>query len=127
MTLEQRAQQFWPVLAFAAREQKIISHSMLSQITGFSDTGIVLYYISCYCQRHKLPPLDVIVMDPATGQPGGTHPCEARDLSARQSRVFLYDWLQHPAPSEEMFQEAAVKDEEVGKAEVEYLDVPCRC
>jgi len=127
MTLEQRAQQFWSVLAFAAREQKVVSYLMLAQITGFADTGIVLYYISCYCQQHKLPPLNVIVMDPVTGQPGGECPCDLRELSAQQSRVFLYDWLNHPAPSEEMFKEAAVKDEEVGKDDVEYLDVPCRC
>ena len=35
MTLEQRAQQFWSLLVFAAREQKLISYSMLAQVTGY--------------------------------------------------------------------------------------------
>src|SRR5271165_584938 len=113
MTLEQRAQQFWAVLAFAAREQRIVSYSVLSQITGFTEAAIVLYYIHCYCRQHKLPPLNIIVMDPATGHPGGNCPCDLRDVSASQSRVFLYDWLNHPAPSEEMFKEAMTTDEEL--------------
>jgi hypothetical protein len=48
-------------------------------------------------------------------------------LSAQQSRVFLYDWLNHPVPSDEMLKEAMVKEEELEKTDAEYLEVPCRC
>jgi len=128
MTLEQRAQQFWSVLAFAAREQKVVSSLMLSQITGFPDaSGAVLYYIYCYCKQHHLPPLNAIVIDPATGRPGDECPRDVRDLPVQQSRVFLYDWLNHLAPSDEMFQEAVAKEEELERTNVECLDLPCRC
>jgi hypothetical protein len=120
MTLEQRAQQFWSVLVFAAREQKLISYSMLSQMTGFSETsGPVLYYIYCYCKQHNLPPLNAIIIDLATGRPGDECPGDLRNLPAQQSRVFLYDWLNHPAPSDAMFKEAVAKEEQ------EYVALPC--
>ena len=120
MTLEQRAQQFWSVLVFAARQQSIVSYSMLSQITGFSETsGHVLYCIYCYCKQQQLPLLNAIVIDPATGRPGDECPGELRDLSAQQSRVFLYDWLDHPVPSDAMFKEALAKEEQ------EYIALPC--
>jgi hypothetical protein len=37
MTSTERAQQFWSVLAFAAREQKVVSYEMLSQMTGMAN------------------------------------------------------------------------------------------
>jgi len=128
MTLEQRAQQFWSVLAFAAGEQKVVSYSMLSQMTEFPETaGSVLHYIYCFCKQHHLPPLSVIVIDPATGRPGDECLRDVRDLSAQQSRVFLYDWLHHPVPTDEMFKEAIAKEEEVERADAECFEVACRC
>ena len=128
MTLEQRAQQVWSVLAFAAREQKVVSYSLLSQITEFPEaTSSVLHYISCYCKQYHLPPLSLIVIDPDTGRPGDECLRDVRNLSAQQSRVFLYDWLDHPVPSDEMFQEAIAKEEEQERADAECLEVPCRC
>jgi hypothetical protein len=128
MTLEQRAQQAWSVLTFAAREQKVVSYSLLSQITEFPETASsVLHYIYCYCKQHHLPPLNVIVIDPATGRPGDECLRDVRDLPAQQSRVFLYDWLNYPVPSDEMFKEAMVREEELERADAEYLEAPCRC
>lgn len=126
MTLEQRAQQFWSVLVFAASEQKFVSDTVLAQITGFSKfDGNVLYYIHCYCKQKHLPPLNVIVLDRATGHPDADCPSEA-DLSGQQSRVFLYDWLNHPAPSEGMFKEAMLLEEEaLERANAEYVCIPC--
>jgi hypothetical protein len=126
MTLEQRAQQFWSVLVFAALEQKVISYSMLAQITAFTeDPAIVLYYIYCYCRQYQLPSLNVIVVDPATGRPGDEFPRDLRDLSAQQSRVFLHDWLRHPAPSDEIFHEVMRKEDELEKANAEYVGLSC--
>ena len=127
MTLEQRAQQFWAILAFAAREQTVISYSTLSQLTGFPEPGIVLHCIHWYCKQHQLPPLNVIAIDPATGRPGDEFLRDVRDLPAQQSRVFLYDWLRHSAPTDEMFQEAIAQEEQLERADAECFEVPCRC
>lgn len=112
MTLEQRAQQFWSVLAFAAREQKVVSYAMLSQITGMpKQSGKVLYHIYCYCKQNHLPNLNVIVINQPTGRPGDDCPGDLNDLAAQQCRVFIYDWFNHPAPSDEMFKEAVAKEQ----------------
>ena len=126
MTLEQRAQQFWPVLVFAASHQKVISASMLSQITGYLEApGPVLYYIHCYCRLNDLPPLDAIVIDPVTGRPG--HEClrDYRDWSTLQTCVFLYDWINYFAPTEEMLAEAVAKQDEIDMANAGYIALPC--
>lgn len=126
MTLEQRAQQFWSVLVFAAREQKVISYSTLAQITGFFDRpASVLRCIDCYCMQHHLPPLNSLVIDDITGQPGDECSGPLRDLSTHQLRVFVHDWLSSPAPSEEDFQHAADNEEELERAEAEYEALPC--
>lgn len=126
MTLEQRAQQFWSVLVFAAREQKVISRAMLSRLTGFPDeSGSVMYYLHCYCKKHDLPSLNLLVIDPATGRPTDTCSRDLRDLQAQQLRVFLYDWLSAPTPSEEMFKEAVDFQEELERANAEYVAIPC--
>jgi len=127
MTLEQRAQQVWSVLAFAAKEQRVVSYSTLSQLTGFPEPGIVLQYLDCYCKQHALPPISVIAIDPDTGRPGDEFLRDVRDLPAQQSRVFLYDWLNHSAPTDEMFKEAMTKEEELETANAECFEVPCRC
>lgn len=126
MTLEQRALQFWSVLVFAAREQKLVSYATLAQITGlYEDPGPVLNCIYCYCAQHDFPPLNVLVVDPVTGHPGHECPRDYREWATQQSRVFLYDWLDYPAPSEEMFQEALAKQEELDMANAGYIALPC--
>lgn len=126
MTLAQRAQQFWSVLMFAAKEQKVISYSMLSQMTGFPEASdMVLHYIYSYCKQYHLPPLTVIVIDPATGRPGEQFPSDFFHLSAQQSSVFLFDWLNHPVPSDDMFEAAMAKEEELETANAGYVALPC--
>jgi hypothetical protein len=94
MTYPQRAQQFWSVLVFAAREQKIVSYNMLSKMTGMAKvSGPVLYYIYCYCKQEGLPFLNYLVVNQPTGRPGDECPGNLSDLHAEQSRVFVYDWL----------------------------------
>lgn len=124
MTPEQRAQQVWSVLIFAAREQKLISYPMLSQITGLGQAPeSVLRYVRCYCRQQHLAPLNAIVIDPESGRP---EDCDLRHLREQQSRVFLYDWLSYPVPSEEMFRQAAeTEQEELERANAEYVALPC--
>ena len=111
MTVEQRAQQFWSVLVLAAREQKVISYSMMSHMTGMpKQCGNVLYYIYCYCKQHDLPLLNLLVINQATGRPGDDCPGDLTDLHGQQSRVFIYDWFSHSAPSDQLFKEAHAKE-----------------
>ena len=99
---------------------------MLSLITGFPESSVpVLHCIYCYCKQHHLPPLNVIVIDSVTGRPADEFSRGIRDFSAQQSRVFLYDWLNYPAPSDEMFQEALEAEEELERADAEYVALPC--
>ena len=126
MTLEQRAQQFWSVLVFAAREQKVVSYSMLAQLTGcFEDPAPILYCIYCYCLQQDFPPLNAIVIDPVTGHPGVDCPRDYREWSTQHARVFLHDWLEHPAPSEEVLEQALAKQEELEMANAGYVALPC--
>src|SRR5260370_1291726 len=87
MTSSERAQQFWSVLVFAAREQKVVSYEMLSQMTGMAnECGRELGYIFYYCRRHKLPLLNLLAVSKDTGRPGEGCPAELVDLPAQQGQ-----------------------------------------
>ncbi len=107
MESPQRAQQFWSVLVFAAREQKVVSYEMLSQMTGMaSECGRELGYIFYYCKRNKLPLLNLLAVNKHSGKPSEGCPADLSDLPAQQARVFVYDWLKHGVPKVEEFEEA---------------------
>lgn len=107
MTTWQRAQQFWSVLVFAAKEQKVISYEMLSQMTGMAnESGRELGHIFYYCKHNKLPLLNLLAVNKITGKPGHGCPTDLSDLPAQQARIFVHDWLKHGVPSVEEFEEA---------------------
>jgi len=116
MTNAERAQQFWSVLVFAAREQKVLSYTMIDKMTGMDKRGVgaPLGYIYCYCKCHKLPLLNLLAVKQDAGRPGDGCPADLTDLPAQQARVFVYDWLEHVVPSVERFEEA--RKAETGKA-----------
>ncbi|HEV2615700.1 MAG TPA: hypothetical protein VGU63_03710 [Candidatus Acidoferrales bacterium] len=108
----QRAKQIWSVLVFAAREQKVLSYEMIAQMTGMAnECGRELGHIYHYCENQrrkgkKLPSLNLIAVQKASGRPGHGCPEEFKDLPAEQSRVFLFNWLEHGVPTVEDFQKA---------------------
>jgi len=109
MDTYERAQQYWSVLAFAAREQKVVSYEMLSQLTGMAkEAGRELGHIYYYCENHKpkLPLLNLLAVSKTNGKPGDGCPADLSELPAQQARVFVYDWLEHGAPSAEDFKRA---------------------
>src|SRR5262249_4893537 len=107
-----RAQQFWSVLVFAAREQKVVSYEMLSQMTGMSNTsGCELGHIFYYCKHHKLPLLNLLAVSKETGRPGEGCPADLSDLPAQQAKVFGYDWLKHGVPKLDEFEEARAAEQ----------------
>jgi alkylated DNA nucleotide flippase Atl1 len=112
MTSEERAQQFWSVLVFAAREQKVVSYEMLSQMTGMANTsGRELGHILYYCKHNKLPLLNLLAVSKDSGKPGDGCPADLSDSPAQQARVFVYDWLKHGVPKVEEFEAARAAQE----------------
>jgi hypothetical protein len=112
---EQRAQQFWSVLVFAAREQKVVSYEMLSQMTGMArECGRELGLILSYCKQNKLPLLNLLVVRKDSGRPDDDCGVSLNDLPAQQARVFVYDWLSHGASRFEAF--LGARAAEKGKA-----------
>jgi hypothetical protein len=104
MDTYERAQQYWSVLALAAREQKVLSYGMLSDLTGMAnEAGRELGHIYYYCVHHKLPLLNLLAIGKENGRPSDGCPANLTDLPAQQARVFVYDWLKHGAPSAEDF------------------------
>jgi alkylated DNA nucleotide flippase Atl1 len=115
MTATQRAQQFWSVLVFAAREQKVVSYGMLARMTGMANEGgRELGYIFYYCKKNKLPLLNLLAINKDTGRPSKGRPANLSDLPVQQARVFVYDWLKHGVPPIKALEEA----EKWGKARV---------
>ena len=107
MTDPQRALQFWSVLVFAAKEQKVLSFATLEQMTGMvrMGAGRPLGYIYYYCKRRNLPLLNALAISQETGKPGPPSE-EYVDLPAEQARVFVFDWLARGVPSIQDFEAA---------------------
>jgi hypothetical protein len=80
---------------------------MLSQMTLMANTnGRELGHILHYCQWQKLPLLNLLVVDKISGRPNDDCGVDLSDLPAQQTRVFVYDWLNHGVPKIEEFKEA---------------------
>jgi putative restriction endonuclease len=107
MTVHERALQVWSVLVLAARNQQILSYTMVEQLTGipkFTQADI-LGPIQDYCEKHKLPQLTALVVSQEKGEPGkGFHSVE--EIFRAQARVFVYDWLKEKAPTTDELRDA---------------------
>lgn len=100
MNIYQRAAQFWAVLAFAARNRQTLTYEMLSRLVGMprAALGGMLEPIQTFCQKKKLPPLTVLVVQQRTGLPGSGF-IAAADIPSAQSKVFNYNWIRFGSPS----------------------------
>jgi putative restriction endonuclease len=101
MKLEERAAQFWSLLAFAAHNQKILSYRMVEELTGIPRFGManILGQIQSYCLDSNLPPLTCIVVAEDTGLPKeGFIGAPIEDIFREQARVFIFDWKSHKPP-----------------------------
>ena len=107
MTNPERAQQLWSLLILAARNQQILSYTMVEKMIGIPDFGLgqTLGPIDRYCRLHKLPILNSLVISEKTGRPSPDF-FDGVDIPAEQSRVFVFDWLSHRIPSPEELEEA---------------------
>lgn len=112
MTNSERAQQLWPLLVLAARNQQVLGYAMIEQMTGIARQGLgqplgSIYY---YCKRQDLPLLNLLAISQKTGKPG-FEVLKNMDLPTAQARVFLFDWLSHGIPSTQDFDEARSAEE----------------
>ncbi len=95
----QQAMLIWPVLALAARMQKVLTYGDIAGLTGIVAVGQAkaLGMINNYCKRKHYPLLNTIAVlgqGDGVGFPGDGEPdrlSNARYLEER-ARVFAFDW-----------------------------------
>ncbi len=107
MRLHERAWQAWPVLAYAASHQQLLTYETLGRLTGMHAAGLgaVLEHIQSYCLVHELPPLSALVVNKGTGLP--SHGFVASTNVPRAFlEIFSHDWLAMPCPTPEALAEA---------------------
>ncbi len=117
MSDAQRALQFWSVLVFAAREQRVLSYSTIEQMTGMvkQGAGRPLGYIAAYCMRNELPLLNTL----AVNQRGKPSPKFLEDIDVvTQQAVFVFDWISRGAPKIQDLQDAYDWAQKNGKFQV---------
>jgi hypothetical protein len=95
----QQAMLIWPVLALAARMQRVLTYKDIEGLTGIVAQGQAkaLGMINHYCKHKRYPLLNTIAVlgqgegvgFPSYGEPGGM--TEAQYLEER-ARVFGFDW-----------------------------------
>lgn len=112
MTKDERAAQLWSLLAFAACHQKIVSYTIIQQLTGLPKQAVggILGLIQKHCNDNNLPPLQSLVVTHREGIPGKGFRAvnrKEKDLFQAQARVFVYDWLSvKPVPFPKRDQDA---------------------
>lgn len=102
MNIYQRAAQIWAVLAYAAINRQIITYKTLAKLVGMPTAALggMLDPIQTFCQKKKLPPLTVLVVQQKSGLPG-TGFIAAANIPKAQADVFNYNWMGLGAPSPE--------------------------
>ena len=97
MTSKQRALQIWQLLIGAARNRQTLTYTMVADAIGMG-AGTLSQHLGLvmrYCERHRLPPLTVLVVNQESGQPGeGLTTLE--ELNRDRERVFSEPWFRMP-------------------------------
>jgi putative restriction endonuclease len=96
---KEQAIRIWTKLIEAAKEGKDITYTELGKAVTIApdELGPPLYVIQDYCRDNGLPPLTIVVVYKATGQPGDGIKKTVRQEYFQQSRqqVFHFDWAKH--------------------------------
>ena len=102
MNQPEQAALIWPVLAFAARMQRVLTYSELEGFTGVPRYGQnkALELIFLYCEKHKFPLLNSIVVSQESGSPGSEHPKQLtpEEYLVERARVFAFNWSAETKP-----------------------------
>lgn len=109
--LEKRAYQAWLILIGRAERRETVTYTDLA-LTMFGTLalrhlGKILGHIAHYCEQHRLPYLNCIVVGKLTGKPGWKVP----EYSDRErERVYRRPWFDVVPPSPEEFKTAWESD-----------------
>jgi hypothetical protein len=110
MTQSEQAVLIWPVLALAARMQRVLTYGELQGFTGIAKYGQneALGLIHAHCEQKRYPALNAIVVLEETGFPGGGFPKELTppEFLVERARVFAFDWSSKTKPRSGDFEAA---------------------
>ena len=108
MTQAEQAVLLWPVLALAARMQRILTYGELQGYTGIAAQGqhTPLGLIHAYCERKTYPTLNVIAVSAETGFPGEGFPKPMSEVEhlIERARVYAFAWPSKDKPRKEDFE-----------------------
>ncbi len=110
MNQPEQAVLIWPVLAFAARMQRVVTYAEIEGFTGIAAQGqhTALGLIHAYCDRNHCPLLNSIVVSADTGFPGEGFPKKMTPIEflVERARVFAFGWSGEKKPRSEDFEVA---------------------
>jgi len=110
MTQPEQAVLMWPVLALAARMQRVLTYSELEGLTGILRVGQndALHLIYLYCEKKHYPLLNSIVVNQETGFPGDKHPKKMtpEEFLVERAKVFAFNWSAEDKPRPQHFSNA---------------------
>jgi len=94
MNTYERALQIHQVLVSAAHNRQTLTYSLLGKAVGLParSLGHHLLHIANYCERNKLPPLTVIVVQTGGGHPGSGL-SQLENLDRARESVYRHDWF----------------------------------
>ena len=106
-TLYPRALQIWQILISKATNRQTLTYTELAKTMHlggpFGPLSLKNYLdpVMSYCQVNNLPPLTIIVVNKATGEPGSGL-SGLNNLNKDREAVFNYDWfgIIPPTPTE---------------------------
>jgi hypothetical protein len=88
--------------------RQTITYSMLGQKMfegkGAGVLSQTLDRIHRYCDRERLPPLNVLVVNVGKGTPGPRIPISSRLVDAAREKVYGENWFDIRVPPEEAFE-----------------------
>lgn len=101
----EQAMLIWPVLALAARMQRVLTYGEIEGLTGIARVGQAkpLWMINDYCKRKRYPLLNTIAVSghgekvgfPSEGEPDGFTSAEFLE---ERAKVFAFDWTNKDKP-----------------------------
>ena len=103
------ALQVWLILIGAAQNRQDITYEGLAEKMGIPGAlptlrnflNLVMYF----CEEAQLPPLTVLTVGQATGQPGRGYTAGSGNLSSDRAAVFGFDWYSIFPPTVEELEE----------------------
>lgn len=116
-SLDGRAQQAWLILISAARMKQTVVYGDLAEAMGWKRKderflGAVLDRVLAYCMAHDLPHLPAIVVQTASGVPGGNYQLRSDSVAQDRAEAQAFDWYSIAVPSRKQLRKYCLLAEE---------------